>query len=177
MHQRQVIRTAIVAILLNVTAAVDRVFPTRVLPFRTRDLPVVTVYTLEDNVDADSRMVSPRELTRSLSVTIEGWVAPGPNVDNAIDDLAEEIETAMHADPYLGGAAADSLLESTVMESIVESDRELGWVALVYDVTYRTDAPESSALLDDFNTANVRHNVGGDVHPDDEAVDSITVQV
>lgn len=179
MHQRQAIRAAVVAALLNVTAAGTRVYPTRAIPYQaSQTLPVISVYTLDEDVDSDSRSTAPRELTRNVSLTIEAWVSPGDNADNAIDALALQIETAMHADPYFGGAAADSLLTSTVTEVLEESDRQLGWLALTYEVTYRTDAPEAMAGgdMDDFNTAHAVHNLGNDVHEDDQAEDEITVQ-
>ena len=177
MHQRRLIRAAVVAALINSTSADARVFPTRVVPHRVKDLPVISVYILDEDVDSDSSETAPRELTRNPSVTLECWVAPGTNVDDAMDDFAEEVENAMDVDPYFGGTAADSILNSTVMESLTDSDREIGFLVLSYDVKYRTEPLGLTAPLDDFNTANTTHNPGGDVHEDDVATDSITVQV
>ena len=174
MHQRQVIRAAVLAILLNATTAGARVYATRVLPYQMTELPVIAIYTLQDDVADSSRSTAPRELTRSLSLNIEAWVAPGTNVDDAMDDIALEIENLMHADPYLGDVCVDSLLTATTTESVEDVDRELGIVILTYDVTYRTDAPEAPVGMDDFNTADTIYQVSEDAN---DANDSVTVQV
>lgn len=175
MHQRQLIRQTVRKALLDKTDAEDRVHATRVLPYRRQDLTVIAVYTLEESVAEDSLTTAPRELERNVTLVIEGWVTPGECVDDKMDSLAEQIETAMHCDPYFGGVVAESILDSTVTEYVVESDRESGLVILTYDVKYYSDAP-IAPVLDDFNTANIRHNLGNDVDPGDEASDLITVQ-
>jgi hypothetical protein len=175
-HQRQVIREAVRTALLGATAAGSRVYETRVVPNRLTELPALAVYTLQDTVDQEESNTSPRELRRELDLVIEGWVAAGTNADDAMDALALEVETAMHADPYLGGAVADSMLDSTSLEVLDEGDRFTGWFVMTYSVTYFTLAPEAPAALDDFERAGVTHDLGGDVHEDDQAEDLFTVQ-
>lgn len=180
-HPRQLIRYAIRAALLAAdTAAEDRIYKTRVLPLRRTQLPAISIYTLEESVAGDSAQTAPRELTRTAPVVIEAWIAnqAGIDLDDAMDDLALEIETAMHADPYLGDTAGDSILADTVLEVIEQGDRKLGLVSLTYDVTYRTLAPEAPSLdeLDDFLSMQATHNLGGDVHEDDQAIDLFAVQ-
>lgn len=111
-HQRTRIRNAVVALLTGQTSAGSRVYPSRVVPFRKGELPVLCVYTLDEV--ADDGASAPRELTRALDLILEGWVMPGPNVDVALDDLALQVETAMHADPYLGARYAVSAVDDTL---------------------------------------------------------------
>ena len=174
-HYRAEIRQAVCDALGGETAAAERVFPTRVLPFKkTQTLPVICVYTTKDEVDPDSLATAPRELTRNLTVTIEGWVtgADEDTVDDAMDALALEIETAMAADIYLGETAANSILEATEMEVVQEGDRLRGLVWLDYRVVYRHLSPEAPAdeSLDDFETVGVTHKPGGADMDDDDAV-------
>jgi hypothetical protein len=175
-HQRTLIRGAVVAQLLGATAAGARVYPTRILPLRRIELPAISVYTLEEAVTAASLSTAPRELSRELPVMIEGWVAPGDNVDDAMDALALDIENAMHVDPYLADTAAESILDSTVMEVVEDGDRMMGLVVLTYAVTYRSLAPEAPTDLDDFLSVKATHNLGGQVHEDDDAEDEFVVQ-
>ncbi|MGN6105198.1 MAG: hypothetical protein ACTHU0_08845, partial [Kofleriaceae bacterium] len=115
-HPRKLIRHAVVAQLVGATAAGARVQATRVEPLRKGKLPTISVYTLHEPIDQDaSAATNPRELTRTVKVEIAGWVAHSDAlpVDDAMDDLAEQIEAAMDADPYLGGKAGDSILEET----------------------------------------------------------------
>lgn len=155
-HPRKIIRHAVVALLTGVTAAGDRVFSTRVEPLKKRPLPSLSVYALGEPVRDGGSNTAPRELTRDVRVEIAGWVAHSDSlsVDDAMDDLAEQIEAAMDADPYLAGAAGDSILESTEMEVSNDGDRLIGIVALTYSVTYYT-SPAAPANLDDFERAGV----------------------
>lgn len=177
MHYRQAIRTAVQALLLNATDAGERVYRTRKIPHRRAELPAISVYADEESVDDESLSRSPRELQRTVSLVIEGWVsATDDQADDAMDALAEQIEAAMGADFYLGETAADSVLSSTVLTTVEDGDRILGMVALVYDVLYRAVVPAPPASLDDFTTAGVTYNLGNAVHPDEVAEDVVTVQ-
>lgn len=175
LHPRQQIREAVKARLLNQTAAGSRVSKTRVITYRQLELPAISVYTPVESVEPDeSRNTAPRELTRAAQLIIEGVVQQTADVDDALDALALEVETAMHADETLGGKADDSLLESTETTLTEDGDRLVGVVRLVYSVVYRTFAPEA-VTLDDFNRANIRYDKGGAVHVDNEAVDKVEV--
>lgn len=155
-HPRKLIRAAVVAALIRKTAAADRVFATRIVPYRANmELPVIAVYTLEDKVDADSIERSPRELKRHATLTIEAWVKPGDNVDDAMDDFEEQIQRVMHADPFFKNSdgdciASDSIQVSSDMEVIERGEKLLGILMLEYDFTYWQLAPEAPEGLDDF---------------------------
>ena len=166
-HPRKLIRHAVVAQLTNATAAGDRVQPTRVEPHRKRNLPAISVYTMHEPVDDASSKTSPRELTREPRVEIAAWVVHSEAlpVDDAMDDLAEQIEAAMDADRFIGGAAGGSVLEETVMQVVDEDengrpiDPILGIVTLTYAVTYRTTP--ATGPLDEFRRANVTTQIPG----------------
>ena len=176
-HQRTTIRQAVAALLSGETAAETRVYTTRVRPYRKGDLPAISVYTLEETVSADGSATAPRELERDLQLVIEAWVSPSETVDDDLDDLALEIETAMHADPYLGGAVGDSMLAATTLGVLEDGDGIMGVATLTYDVIYRTMAPAAPAGLDDFLEAGVTYDLGGTTHADDQAEDLAVVQV
>ncbi len=180
-HPRKLIRHALVALLTNATAAGARVQGTRVEPHKKSQLPAISVYTLREPVDQDaSANTAPRELTRDVKVEITGWVAHSDAlpVDDAMDDLAEQIEAVMDADPYLGGTAGESVLESTEMQVVEDdgrSDPLVGIVTLTYSVTYRT-SPAAPANLDDFITVDATHKIAGGVADTVPAIDQFTVQ-
>lgn len=178
LHQRQVIRAAIVALLTGHTAAEARVVPCRRNPLRQSDLPAISVYTIDETVDDESAATAPRELTRRLEVVVQSWVPVTASIDDDMDALALEIETAMHADPFLGGAVGDSILKATNLRIDPEGKEPVGVVTMTYEVTYRTLAPEPPAEseLDDFRRADTRFNLGGEQAVADQAEDLVTVQ-
>lgn len=177
-HQRKVIRDKVRDLLLGKTAAGTRVYATRVLPLRKVEVAALAVYTTDERVAQESRATAPRELTRDLSLVIEGMAlaTPGVSVDDALDALILQVEAVMHADPRLGGTAVDSILDTTETEIIEDGDRPMGWFALTYSVVYRDEEPALPADVKDFLRADVRQSLGGVVGEDDDVEDLVTVQ-
>lgn len=168
-HQRKVIRQAIVARLIAAnTAAGARVTSTRIDPYKKTRLPAISVYCLREPVVNAGSDSSIREITRDAKVEIVGTVAHSDALpaDDAMDDIAEQIEDAMSLDETLGGAAADSVLESTEIQIDDEGgpDPLVGRIVLTYSITYRTTPPEGTA--DTFIT------VGDNIRPPAMTVDN-----
>lgn len=180
-HPRKLIRQAVVALLVDAnTAAEARVLGTRVEPHKKSQLPAISVYTLREPIDQDaSAGTAPHEIVRDLKLEVVGWVAhtDALPVDDAMDDLAEQIEAAMDADPYLGVLAGDTVLEDTVMQVLEDdgrSDPLIGIVTLTYSVTYRT-SPAAPSDLDDFLSVDAAHRMVGAVEAN-QARDVFVVQ-
>lgn len=177
-HQRQIIRDAVAAALVTgSTAAGTRVFPTRMGPLRTPELPALCVYTETETIDPISRTTSPRELQRELNVVIEGFVNMVDDVQNSVDDLAKQVERVMHADPQFGGllVTGDSILVSTEFDFKDDGKTGYGAFRMTYEFTYRTLAPleEDMAPLDDLNTIDAKWSLSNDQAPADQAEDVI----
>jgi hypothetical protein len=153
MHQRKVIRDAVVAALTGTTDAGTRVKATRVEPNRALGLPALAIYTSSEEIDPDSVATAPRKLLRHLTLKVTGWVvdtAAAP-ADDAMDALAEEIEAVMELDRYFGGAAegAGSVLSSTETGVLDDGDPLIGVVTLTYQIDYYF-VPEAPTLLNDY---------------------------
>lgn len=175
-HPRTLIRHAFMDALQAIpgTPALT-VQETRVVPTQVRKLPTVAVYTLQEDVLEPDSMAAPREYKRELDVIIECWVDPGENVDDAMDDLALRIETALMPDPFFGGVVADSYPAGTALEVEERGNRQLGWFVLTWKAIYFTTAPTIEDA-DDFTTAGATHNLANAVHPDNQIEDVFTVQ-
>lgn len=177
-HPRKLIRQAVVALLASgPTAAGTRVKATRVEPNRSTQLPALAVYTLTEAVEKSQS--APVEITRELQLEITGWVAPGDAmaIDDAMDDIAEQIEIVMDANPYLSNTAVDVVLAGTSMQVVEDNGRTdplVGIVTLTYAVTYRT-VPLEPTGLDDFEKVGATTKVAGvaDTVP---ASDTFTVE-
>jgi hypothetical protein len=175
MHQRRIIRDAVIAQLAGKTAAGDRVSSTRVEALRNRRLPTISVYALSESIIDVSKTTRPRELTRELAVEIVGWVAhseANPAAD-ALDDLAEQIEAAVDADPYFGGACGlDGAVLSDTEVTIRDDDKAdplTGIIVLTYSVPYTTSLPELTDLpdLQRIGTTTQIAGAGADNAPQD----------
>lgn len=182
-HQRKLIRHAVVALLLSAnTAAGARVNSTRVDPHKRSQLPAISVYTLSESTDSDSAQTAPIELTRNLKLEITAWVAHSDELplDDALDDLAEQIEAAMASDYYLSSTIAEQMLEGSVIE-VAEpdgrSDPLVGIMVLTYAITYRTRPLEAGATpTPTFDTVDAKYPLVGGVPTTVPAEDTFIVQ-
>lgn len=181
MHERQEIRAAVIAALTGETAAGTRVEASRFEPAETDQLPAICVYTVDESVDPDGIMTSPgREITRKLKVAVDGYAAVPANgaIDDTLDALALEIETAMDADVYFGRTAGDSILDNTEIIIDPSGERPFGVVHMVYEFVYRTDL-RLPAIEDTAETVGVTYvTVDGEteIHEDNQANDLITLE-
>jgi hypothetical protein len=181
-HPRQTIRAAVAAALSGNTAAGTNVVPSRVVPSRLDNLPTIAVYTLDESVDPDSAQTAPRELTRNPTIVVEAWTeAPdaATNIEDAMDDLALEIETALDADILLGGAVGGLglILSDTALEVLEAGRRLIGAVQMTYAATYYTFSPAvpEDGDLDSFITMHGQYNLANEVQEDEQAEDQVTV--
>lgn len=178
MHQRRLIREAVKAALIGVaptyaTAAQARVYETRVFEWRISELPGISVYSLEEPVDPKSGQTAPMELTRDLDLAIEAAVVATANIDDAIDDMCEQIERAMHVDDSFGGTCSYSLLKNTEIEVVANNEKLIGMARLIYSVRYYTYAPEAAdTVLQPFTSGGVEIKVEGPTQADEDAVQS-----
>lgn len=154
------------------TAARDRVFSSRQAPLRSSEIPAINVYVDSETIDDVSASSAPRELKRTMVLAVEGWVASSSAVDDALDALALEIETAL--DAAVPAGASDLVLSSSEIGLKVDGAQPLGCVHLEFEVTYYTD-PRLTAPVDDFATADVRYSLAGDQAPADQAHDLVEI--
>lgn len=182
-HPRKAIRQAVVALLIGAnTAAGNRVTGTRVEPHPDSELPAISVYTLNDPVDED--LSSQTEEAHVVELEIAIWVAHKDSypADDAMDDIAEQVEAAMRATvnsgSYLGGKASDIVFKGTVMGLVEDdgrSDPEVGIAAMTYSVTYRADIT-AAAPTDDFLRVQSTEQVTGGVPDTAPVVDQFNAR-
>ena len=135
MHQRQVIREYVVALLLNNTAAGANVFGKRVDP--SADVPRITVQARRDTVLA-LHAEEPVKYQRTLSLDINIETAGDEDISNA---LADEVELLLLGDFTLGGNAVRSLLVETNLDPDGEGD------TVYYDASISVDVDYISTFL------------------------------
>lgn len=133
---RKAIRHAIAAVLLNNTAAGAHVYASRTRKIPASSLPAILIYTREES--AEIYNASPRELKRVLSVGIEIAARADDDLDDALDDIAQQVERIMSENQTLSDTASDVLLTRTDIALTSEGDNQHGSAILAYDVTYYT---------------------------------------
>jgi hypothetical protein len=146
MHYRQRIRDAVAAALTAAnTGAGANVFTSRarpILEILQKRESVLSVYTADESAQ---RGPDGYLSTRTLTVSIEGMAGGGDDLDDILDDLALQVETAIDADRTLGGLLHDELvLESTGSEITARGNQQVGAFRMDFECTYLAERDQSA---------------------------------
>jgi hypothetical protein len=155
-----------VTLLTNATSAGARVEGSRTDAIRHTALPAIGVYTESDVVDGDSESTAPREESHELELKVAGWVVDSTAnpVDDAMDDLAEQIEAVIASDRFLGGAVGGNglRLQRTDLTILADGNADplVGRVTLTYAATY-FHVPGVATPTDDYLRTGVTTKIAG----------------
>lgn len=162
-HQRQEIREALKAMLIDQTVAEERVWINRTDPISQRPgqrsssskLPAILIYTR--NEASQILNVAPREYLRTVEVIIELAMAvteTADEIDNALDDFAKVVEGIILADDTVSGKAADFRMTGSAMAIVDTGEIPIGAVQITCEADYVEFHPADADVgtLDDLRT-------------------------
>jgi hypothetical protein len=134
-HARQQIREAFATVVTGLASTGSRVFQSRMRAQET--LPCLLVVTNDETIvpaDFDNK------LEHSLAIVVSGVAQAAANVDDTLDTIALEVETAVGSLNYLGGKVKGLSLESITTEFDDSLQQPVGLINLGYRCTYYTNA-------------------------------------
>jgi hypothetical protein len=134
-HARQLIREQVATTLTGLSTTGSNVFQSRVYPLQESNLPALLIYTKEESSEAIV-MGSDRAIERELTLAVEAYVKNNTNSDDIIDDIAEEIESAIK----------DVFLVSTDINYVGEGENPVAVATFNFLVNYCTDETNPSQL-------------------------------
>ncbi|WP_407156312.1 hypothetical protein [Bradyrhizobium sp. STM 3557] len=153
-HPRKLIRTAFADRLKTQldgggyrTRAENRVYKSRLAPVSEEELkedgPAILVYARMEKTDKDKDYGIEGDATfveRELTLVTEAMLLAGDEVDDALDDIAEEMEAAI-SDFMIPGfeSAVIHLRESDIDVITEQMKRPVGAIGLVWTIKYRTN--------------------------------------
>lgn len=127
-HARQTIRESAATLLTGLTTTGSRVFQSRMAP--QESLPCLLVMTDGEEITWGA---FEKQLDRRLTLTIVGLAKSASNVDDTLDTIAAEVETALGSDlKYELTAIAVDFDESL--------EKPAGRIILTYAIRYFTNA-------------------------------------
>jgi len=142
-HVRQQIREAAATVVGNLTTTGTRVHQSRMRAREAAALPCLLVETHSEQV-ADANVGELQE--RELELTIRGFAKATADLDDTLDDIALEVETAMAGSPTLGGKCTGQELRGIRVVFDDDTDKPVGSIALDYRITYFTQAGTPGTL-------------------------------
>lgn len=134
-HARRQIREAVATALTGLTTTGSRVFQSRMR--EQESLPCLLVVTDTENVDASVGTIQQRD----LDILVTGLAQGASNVDDTLDAIAEEVETAMQAAGTLGGLVSVAPGLTGIRTQFDDSlQQPVGEIELAFRCTYFTHA-------------------------------------
>lgn len=131
-HVRKTIRDDVITELTGLTTTGTNVFDTRIFPLAQTDLPCLVVYTQNET----SEYGNLTSLEREVQLVVRGIARATANVEDTLDLIAEEVETAITG----GSSAKDLYLSSTATEFENDGDNQFGSIEMIFLVLYHTAA-------------------------------------
>ncbi len=156
------------------TAAGPRVFANRYTRPSADELPVILVWTKDE--DVEQRHTEWKRTARVIvEVVCKGNPSPldaDANPDDDVDLLMDEVEIALDADHTFDGTAADSTFVRCEYAGDDEGEVALAAGRLELDVEYYEDRPKQPVLHEPLVSAGVTWDLGptpdGQVEAEDE---------
>ena len=144
-HARQQIRDKVVSLVTGLTTTGANVFASRVYPLQDGELPGLCVFTRAEEVDEEQGKVE-RLQHRGVFISVVGYDKLIAGLDDNLDTIAAEVETAVFADRFMSGLIVSLDLVSTDIEIDTESEKPVGEITLTFLAQYLTQeaAPETA---------------------------------
>jgi hypothetical protein len=136
-HLRQQIREAVGTTLTGLSTTGSNVFQSRVYPLSASNLPGLLIYTMSESSEPATMAVQ-QIMNRELQLIVEGYAKATSNLDDTLDTIAKEVETAMAGDTNIGGLAKNSYLQATEIQLNGEGEQPIGVVAMTFRIDYMT---------------------------------------
>jgi hypothetical protein len=145
-HPRTGIRDALVNKLKTkvddvfLTDAKDKIYGSRSKPLFDQFLPAILVYARSENILEERFVTDGYGATkRELDVAIEAVMLGNEEIDNALDNIAAQIEFAFDGWEMLNRKSDIMKLKSTEIDVSIDGSKIYGAIRLNYSITYYTE--------------------------------------
>lgn len=137
-HVRQQIREAVATAITGLTSTGARVYQSRVHPLDAAKLPCLLVNTDEEEIEA-LQVSMPTLLDRTLTISVRAVAKVSTNLDDAMDTMISEVETAL-GNTNLGGLVKTLTMRGIEIEMNGEGDKPVGIATMKFLATYMTNS-------------------------------------
>jgi hypothetical protein len=144
-HVRRQIRDAIVGLLVGLPSTAGRVYKSRVYPLETQTLPGLLIYS-ENETSSAITFTPPTISERNLTLRIEAVAASVSGLDDELDQICQEVETALTT-TALEPLARSIVLTATTITLEGTSEQPTGTAEMTFEVIYQTAAGAPDVAL------------------------------
>jgi len=138
-HARELIRKAVASAVTGLATTGTSVFTNRLYPYNDDDLPNLSVYAAQSPETVEDEGTMGSYQLRVLPVEIVARAKTTAELEDTLDDICAEVETAL-----VGSAAVDALVKSlrlisTEIEMDNDGEKPVGAARMEWEVIYRVD--------------------------------------
>lgn len=132
-HVRQQIREAVATALTGLATTGSRISQARMAPRRAGDLPCLLVETADERIEQGAQS----RLMRELTVIVRGFAKANTSLDDTLDQIAGEVETALASAGSLGGLVPGGITPTQVSIDFDDTlEQPAGVIVMEYRATY-----------------------------------------
>jgi hypothetical protein len=145
-HARQQIRDQLETTLAGLTTTGTNVFANRAYDTASAHLlPALTIYTLDEDLGEESA----NKQMRTLNVVVEARAKTSTNLDNTLDTIGAEVETALFAsgDNTLSGKCKHFNYDGMDISLSGEAEQPIGLMTMRFIAQYRVDKTDVTTLI------------------------------
>lgn len=147
-HVRTTLRGEVATAVTGLTTTGANVFESRIYPLEDAKLPALRVFSLEETVADASRDLASSVAERELTVAIEAVARKVSGMDDQLDTICAEVETAVSSAHAAGNISADRCdLVSTSIDLSDGAEQPTGVATLTWRLTYITDSADPTSQL------------------------------
>ena len=152
MSQRILIRNKIKEMLIAKTLCGNNVTQNRFHKWREEKLPAISIYTLSETSEVWN--VAPREYKRKLAIAVEILTIADDNIDDRLDEIAQQVENVLNTDISLGGVCDNVFFQNTVVGFVPDGTGSdlLACAKLEYEIVYTSFHGINPDTLPDFTS-------------------------
>lgn len=134
-HVRQQIRDVAFANLSGLVTTGSRVYKSRAYPLQDEELPGLCVYTSAEDNDDEQGKFDVIDI-RTLIIRVDAYDKVIGGVEDSLDTMALEVETAILADPKFGGIAKSTDYMGFESETSTDGEQPVGKASISFRVQY-----------------------------------------
>lgn len=142
-HLHKQIRDKLETLLTGLTTSGNRVYANRLQPLADANLPGLRIYADDERAEAQT-IHAPYLLEHTLQIAIECCAKAVSNLDDTLDLMSKEVETAMAAGITISSHVLVPVYTGMSFDD-AQSDKSVGVKRLQFSITYTamSNAPDT----------------------------------
>jgi hypothetical protein len=145
-HVRRQLREAVATAVTGLATTGSRVFQSRAWPVQASELPCLLVYTNSETVTPET-LDAPEGQRREIEVRVDGIAKAAANLDDTLDQIGKEVETALAAAITVASKSVRLTYTGCEIELDAETEAESGAVQMRFTAELYTAADAPDALI------------------------------